>query len=217
MAIPENEERFPSNSYVGRTSMDEGGTKRTKDVQPVVKGKVSVGKKSLSEKFRETFLVEDLKSVGENIVFDMLIPAIKDTFVSMVEGSINMMFYGDRRGSRTIRDRDRSYVRVSYDRCYDDRRSRRRRDEEGPVRVQNQSMVHQLLFDDRGDAEEVLSGMVDLIDEFDVASVKDLYRLARLETDYTKETYGWYNLSEARIESTRRGWLLKLPKPVVLD
>ena len=59
--------------------------------------------------------------------------------------------------------------------------------------------------------------MIDLIDEYGVVSVKDLYSYAGKKTDYTKEKYGWYDLSNASVERVREGYLLKLPKPVVID
>ena len=36
------------------------------------------------------------------------------------------------------------------------------------------------------------------------------------EHSYTKTQYGWNSLADARIEATRNGWVLKLPKPVYI-
>ena len=83
----------------------------------MVKNRVTTQKKSLGQKFGETFLSDESEGVGSYIFNDVLIPALKDTFVDMVEGAINMAFYGDtRRRSRGRSSFSRGSVeRVSYD------------------------------------------------------------------------------------------------------
>lgn len=215
-----NFDNLPGNSYTEKARKRKAEEAKAKpDIQPVVKGRVSTRKKGLGEKFSETFLSSDLETVKSSVVFDILIPAAKDTISDMTKGLIDGLLYGDRRGSRTYRDRGSSRVYRSYDSYYDDDRPRKRRrdDDEPPFRLSSKPQVENLIFDTRGDAEEVLSNMIDLIEEYGVGSVKDLYSYAGKKTDYTKEKYGWYDLSSASVERVREGYLLKLPKPVVID
>lgn len=205
-------EKFPSNSYTNRTEK-----KPKKEIKPVVKNEVRIQKKGLGEKFSETFLQADIQSVKNSVIFDILIPAAKDMFSDMTKGLVDGLLYGERRGSRTYRDRGSSRVYRKYDDCYDEQPRRRRREDDDPPFASSRSIVDNLIFKTRGEAEEVLSNAIDYIEEYDSISVKDLYAYANKKSDFTKEKYGWYDLSSASVERIREGYLLKLPKPVVID
>lgn len=205
-------EKYPSNSYTNRMNK-----KPKKEIKPVVKNEVRIQKKGLGEKFSETFLQADIQSVKNSVIFDILIPAAKDMLSDMTKGLVDGLLYGDRRGSRTYRDRGSSRVYRKYDDCYDDRPRRRQREDDDPPFASSRSIVDNLIFKTRGEAEEVLSNAIDYIEEYDSISVKDLYAYANKKSDFTKEKYGWYDLSSASVERIREGYLLKLPKPVVID
>lgn len=205
-------EKYPSNSYTNRMNK-----KPKKEIKPVVKNEVRIQKKGLGEKFSETFLQADIQSVKNSVIFDILIPAAKDMFSDMTKGLVDGLLYGERRGSRTYRDRGSSRVYRRYDDCYDDRPRRRQREDDDPSFASSRSIVDNLIFKTRGEAEEVLSNAIDYIEEYDSISVKDLYAYANKKSDFTKEKYGWYDLSSASVERIREGYLLKLPKPVVID
>ena len=122
-------ERLESNSIAtGAKATKKKSTKseERQKIEKVVKNRVTTQKKSLGQKFGETFLSDESEGVGSYIFNDVLIPALKDTFVDMVEGAINMAFYGDtRRRSRGRSSFSRGSVeRVSYDDRFDDRRRR---------------------------------------------------------------------------------------------
>lgn len=205
-------EKYPSNSYTNRMEK-----KPKKEIKPVVKNEVRIQKKGLGEKFSETFLQADIQSVKNSVIFDILIPAAKDMLSDMTKGLVDGLLYGDRRGSRTYRDRGSSRVYRKYDDCYDEQPRRRRREDDDSPFASSRSIVDNLIFKTRGEAEEVLSNAIDYIEEYDSISVKDLYAYANKKSDFTKEKYGWYDLSSASVERIREGYLLKLPKPVVID
>ena len=205
-------EKYPSNSYTNRMEK-----KPKKEIKPVVKNEVRIQKKGLGEKFSETFLQADIQSVKNSVIFDILIPAAKDMLSDMTKGLVDGLLYGDRRGSRTYRDRGSSRVYRKYDDCYDEQPRRKRREDDDPPFASSRSIVDNLIFKTRGEAEEVLSNAIDYIEEYDSISVKDLYAYANKKSDFTKEKYGWYDLSSASVERIREGYLLKLPKPVVID
>lgn len=205
-------EKYPSNSYSNRMEK-----KPKKEIKPVVKNEVRIQKKGLGEKFSETFLQADIQSVKNSVIFDILIPAAKDMLSDMTKGLVDGLLYGDRRGSRTYRDRGSSRVYRKYDDCYDEQPRRKRREDDDPPFASSRSIVDNLIFKTRGEAEEVLSNAIDYIEEYDSISVKDLYAYANKKSDFTKEKYGWYDLSSASVERIREGYLLKLPKPVVID
>lgn len=206
-----NKKQFPSNSFTNAES-------KRKEVRQLVKGPASFKKKSIGRKITENMFASDGKSVGDYIFFDIVIPTIKEMICSTVESAVNIMMFGERRGSsRSSRDGGKSRVYTSYNRCYEDRDKRdSRKPEYGSYR---NNIINEVIFKDSYDAQEVLRGMQELIDEFHVASVRDLCSMSRLPVDYTADKYGWYEIGDedAYIERVREGYLLHLPKPVILD
>lgn len=205
------DERFPGNSHAKIVPKEV-----EKKVEKVANGRVVTRKKSFGEKMAETFLAADWSDIYRHIVFDVLIPEAKNMLSDIIHGSTNMMLFGDRRGDRTDRSRGQSYVRTSMT-DYSRYSSDRNRDDKQVNRPISRNVVDDLIFDSRGEAEEVLSNMLDLIAKYNVASVKDLYIFANVPSDFTKEKWGWFDLREATVDRVQGGYLLKLPKPCVID
>lgn len=195
---------LPPNSNKHKT------TNTAKTIEKIVTGSVTQEKKTLGRKIKETLFGEDINSVSSYIIHDVIVPAAKNTISEMVSGGIEMLLYGETRGTRTMRDRGKSYV--SYNRMKEPERQR-------PMSNVNKARHN---FDDiklesRIDAEEVLSNLVDLIEDYGSASVADLYALVGLDSAFTDNKYGWFNLNTATVSRVRNGYLLDLPKPILID
>lgn len=218
---PIDRERYPGNSYSGITPRKPGETKKPekKPAERVTKGMVVQKKKTLGSKFAETFLAVDLGSVVKHIIFDVLVPTTKETIEEIIRGSTSMMLWGDKASGRSSRGRvGRGAPYRSYETYYEDR-NRERRGERGDSspRPQSRNAIDSLIFDSRRDAEEVKDHLMDRIEEYGVASVKDFYLFSGMPTNYVQDTYGWFNLSEAVIMRVTEGFMLKLPTPVKID
>ena len=70
----------------------------------------------------------------------------------------------------------------------------------------------ELVFDSRLEAESVLERMRDIIEQYEMASVADLYSLAGVSSNYVDNNWGWRNLAQARTRQVREGFLLELPR-----
>lgn len=175
-----------------------------KKVEKVVKGKVKTKKKGELAKFKDVFISEDVSNVKSYIFMDVLVPAAKKAISDIVRDGIDMTLYGNthRRSSSS----GASYV--SY-RSYSDRD---RRDDRRESRARTGYSYDDIVLEDRGEAEEVLERMTELIDTYDVVSVADLYDLVGKSCNYTDNKYGWTNLRNAEPIRVRDGYLLKLPK-----
>jgi len=66
-----------------------------------VNGFVSNPKKSPMRKFADVFFEEDLNTVKDSLIKDVVIPTIKDFFADIFIGGIERMLYG--RGRRILR------------------------------------------------------------------------------------------------------------------
>lgn len=198
---------YPSNSELSKRTVIKEPVKEKK-VEQIVTGTVIRQKKTLGQKFSEAFLGDDTRSVGDYILHDVLIPAMKATLSDMVGGGIEMLLFGERRSRSTIyRDRDRSYV--PYNKV-----SRSIRDDREPVRVnRSRSDLDDIIIETRGEAEDVLSNLVDLIERYDVVSIADYYDMVGIESNFTDNKYGWTNLRDASVERVRRGYCIRLPRP----
>lgn len=180
-----------------------------KDIQPVAKAKTK--KKSEVKKFADVFIAEDITSVKDYIVNDVLIPAAKKAISDIITNGIDMILYGEAKGRDRRRD---GGSRVSYTKYYERDRDR------DYDRARTRRSVYDyddIILDTRGEAEDVLNRMDDLIDAYGMVSVADLYDLVGISGNYTDNKYGWTNLRNAEVRRTRDGYLLKLPKALPFD
>lgn len=201
---------FPANSHKKRCEE----TQEPHKVEKIIKGRVMKRKKSLGKRFLETFVGDDVNSVMGYILHDVLIPAAKSTLSDMVQGGIEMLLFGERKGSRTRRDQGRSYV--SYN-SYSSQQNRRDERREFSNRDRARHNFDEIILSSRGEAEEVLSHLVDLTIDYGQASVSDLYDLVGITGNFTDNKYGWTDLSSASVSRAREGYLLNLPRPILLD
>lgn len=207
--VRDADDEFPSNS---NRKKELTAPVKEKNITPVVSGKVIKKQRTFGQKLSETFFGDDTRSVGDYILHDILIPAMKSTLSDMVGGGIEMLLFGERKSSgrsRMFRDRDRSYVPYNKlsrrddleDRRYISRSARSRHD------------FDDIILETRGEAEDVLSHLVDLIEDYGVASVGDYYDLLGIESAFTDNKYGWTNVADGYIDRTRDGYCIRLPRP----
>lgn len=204
---------YQSNSHKAREEQkQQNEIIERKKIQPVAKGKAK--KKSEVKKFADIFVAEDVTSVKNYIINDVLIPAAKKAISDIVTNGIDMLLYGEAKGRS--RDRDRSGGRVSYTKYYERGRDV---DRDYDRRTTRRSVYDydDIVLDTRGEAEEVLNRMDDLIDAYGMVSVADLYDLVGISGNYTDNKYGWTNLRNATVQRVRDGYLLKLPKALPFD
>lgn len=197
------DEEFPSNSHKSKETKIE---KRV--TEKVVKGKVKKKKKSLGSRMSESFLEDDSANVFQYILWDVLVPAAKNTISDVVTNAVQMFLFGENREpDRIRRDRNRSYV--SYSSYYEDDRKPRHGHRVNRRASQN---FDDIFFDYREDAEEVLDRLADLLDQYNMVTVQDLYDLVGITSNYTDQKWGWYNLNTARVVRCRDGYALRLPR-----
>lgn len=206
-----NPEEFPSNS---RKKKEE--EEREKRVEKVTTGKVKTQKKSIGKRFAENFLEDNTKSVFSYIVNDILIPAAKAMISDMVTGGIDMLLFGERRRGSTYRD-SRGSTRINYGSMYRtlDRGETRARDISRMARSKHD--FDEIILETRGEAEDVLSHLVELVEEYGSASVADLYDLVGLEANYTDWKWGWFDLRNSSVSRVRDGYVINLPRPQLID
>lgn len=209
-----NEVNYPSNSRNSKITKQDQRPKVTK----ITKGAVVKRKKSLGSRFMETFVGESVDNVMSYVIHDVLVPAAKSMFEESINRGLEMMLHGQTRGNNTVRDKGKSYVSYnSYSNQRTSNNSNRQTSREIPARSRHLHSFDDIVLNTRGEAEEVLSHLVDLTIDYDRASVSDLYDLVGVTGEFTDNKYGWTNLESASVSRTRDGYLLNMPKVIILD
>lgn len=192
---------LPSNSKIPKPPEKDLDEKRVES--PLTKGKAVVRKESKVKRWIENFVGEDIADLRSYILLDVVLPAIKNGLYDVAGAILGQ----PRRGSSSS-----GGTRISYQRYYDDRNRRddrdRRRDE-GPRSVYR---FDDVIVDTRGDAEEVLRHLTDLIQDYGCARVADLYDCVGISGSFTDNYWGWTNLRNADYRRVRDGYLLVMPR-----
>lgn len=183
-----------------------------KKVEKVVKGKVKTKKKNEFQKLAGSIISEDAKTVKSYILMDVLIPSIKDAIEDIVINGVRMILRGET-GARS-KSSSSGLSRISYNKAYDSRNGR----DHSPARRTVGYNLDDIVLETRGEAEEVLSHMDDLIETYGIVSVADLYDLIGYTNgSYNDNKWGWTNIRTAEPVRVRDGYLLKLPKVCPID
>lgn len=204
-----SEHEHKPNSHKYREAQSDAPAER-KRVEKVVKGTVKTKKKSEIHKFTDIFVAEDVGNVKSYLIQDLLIPSIKNTILDLIIEGATIIFKGE-----SGRSKKRSSVDyVSY-RNYADRD---RRDDQRYSRAKSSYGYDDIILESRGEAEEVLTRMDELIDTYGFVTVADLYDLVGMTCNYTDNKYGWTNLRTAEPVRVRGGdYMLRLPKAYTID
>lgn len=206
-------EEYKSNSHKSRAKQDNKQPPAEKKIEKVANGRVR--KKSVLDKLASTFVNEDVSNVKSYVMFDVLIPAAKKAISDIITNGVDMILYGETGHSDRHRRSDSSFIR--YDRCSSSRRDDRdidRYDRRKPL-------FNDIVYDTRGEAEEVLNRMDELIDTYHMVSVFDMFDLSGMDCDYTLNNYGWTSINSAEIVRVKDhegyGYVIKLPRAKPID
>lgn len=179
-----------------------------KEISKVVSGNAVQKKKSGFSKLASTIVSDDANNVKDYIL-DVLVSATKKAIQDIVSNGIDIILYGESRGSRTYSS---NATYVSYDKySYKDDRYR------PSSRVSSRYSFDDIVLSSRADAERVLDAMDNIINEYDAVSVADLCELVGVQSNYTDNKYGWTNLRNADVQRVRDGYILRLPRVTPID
>lgn len=199
------ETNYGTNSNRSKEAPPATENREEKKVEKVVSGSVKVKKKN---KFAEAFIKEDMGNVKEYIFVDVIVPTIKNLILDTTTNALSMILNGEARGT----SRTRATSNVNYRGMYDRRPTPSRGGD-----YRRGFDFDEIIFSSRADAEEVLSQMYDILDQYHSVRVTDFYELAGVTGDYTGNRYGWTDLRSASVDRDRDGYIVRLPRPIPLD
>ena len=213
---------FPSNSLKSRLQQaPEPETDPRPKLEKIVEGTVTPQKKTWTKRVLGMIIAEDARNLGPYILNDVLVPALKDMMFDMVQSAASKTFGVDiRRPTATSPTRfvsgqpssNRQFVtpHTNYNAAS---RPAATRPPSGisPVAAAGFSF-EDLAFEDRGQAERVLDRMQELVSEYEVVSVSELYDLVGISADFIHQKWGWFDLRGTQVTRSRSGgYILALP------
>lgn len=72
-----------------------------------------------------------------------------------------------------------------------------------------------IVFQTRKDAENALATMHDIIKQYGIVSLADVYDIiGKISPSYAAEKYGWRSLDKAKVVRCRDGYFIEIPKAV---
>ena len=204
--MAEHNYEYKSNSHRSKeTQLEKSQEKR---VDKVVTTQVKTRKKNNIRKLADTFTSPDAANVGSYVWGDVLVPSIKKALDDIVTNGIRMILYGE----TTSRSKTSN---VSYRNYYDRRDDRTQYS--STARTTRRFDYDDLIFANRGEAEDVLDRMDETVGRYGFVTVADMYDMADLTAPYTSNKYGWTSIRTAEVTRVREGYIIKLPKALPIE
>lgn len=176
-------------------------------------------KKSSLERLVKSFINDDSESVAEFIVYDILIPRIKDMLYEIVTGSSSRILYG---GDRA-RPSKPGYSNTSrYHDSYRGKPSVPWRDDIPETTRKVARSARSYSSDDvevesREKGLEILHDMSNYIELYGDMPVAVLNDFCGISSEPMDEKYGWTDISRAAVRYIRGKWVIVMPKAEYLD
>lgn len=189
----------------------------TKDVIP--------RSKPLGKRIAESFTGDSAKTVGQYLLFDVVIPAAKALALDMLSQGGERLLYGDSRGRSRLQSGSGSRLgSTNYNKIYGAvaqgvQSGINRRDDPREMSPRARALhdFDDVVLADRGEAQGVLNAMQDILNEYDRVTVADLYSLIGVTPSFTDHKWGWTDLQGSRVDPVRGGFLMVMPKTGPLD
>ena len=209
---------YPSNSYKNGTHASLNNSNKTEQkqtkAQKVINGTATVKKKSGLSKFASDFISEDAGSVKEFVLYDILVPSVKRAISEMFKGAIDIFLYGKTSANKPSTPTSN----IAYNRLYKPQNNTYGNNGITPHQTRSTYSYDNIVLESRGDAEAVLDAMGEIIDQYGMVKVADLYDLVGVTGSYTDNNYGWTNISAAHVVRLNEGgYLIKLPRAVPIN
>lgn len=181
-----------------------------KKIEKVISGTATLKKRGLGRRFMDVFFTGSGQDVKSYLIFDVLIPAIKETINNMINKGTEMILFGE--SSRPAKKVSGNYV--SYSSSF-----KGEREKIAPSR-QNRMIrrFDDIKFESRADAEHVIDILAEVMSIYNQATIGDLYDAVGITPDWTDnvEEYGWTDLSGTHVSRIRDGYILEMPKCIKL-
>lgn len=208
---------YPSNSYKQGTHASLNNANKPepqKRAQKVISGTATIKKKTGLSKFASDFISEDAGSVKDFVLYDILVPSAKRAISEMFKGAIDIFLYGKTGANKPSGPASN----ISYNRMYKPQVNSYMNTNTVPHQNRSTYSYDNVVLSTRAEAELVLDSMFEILDQYGMVRVADLYELVGVTGSYTDNNYGWTNLSESHVARLNEGgYWIKLPRATPIN
>lgn len=208
-------EQFPPNSRKA------GAAHEPKKVERVTSAKVERRRRPLGKQFKETFIGGNAKTAFEYMITGVIIPAVQDMMIDAFQGGFERLVRGEGHRLRRGAAPPSAYGRVNYGQPYQQQSQTMPQQQTTGISRQSKARhdFGELVIQSRGEAEEVLERLFDILNKYETVTVADLYELTGIAPTHTDHKWGWTDLSGSQLDRLRGGggYRLDLPAPEPLS
>lgn len=192
------------------------GHQPKKDIKPVISGATQVPRPA-TRRFLDYVFAESPKKLGAKIGRDIVIPRIKAGFEEAANSFLSGMLWGPN-GGRPISNIVQGTVLraggMNYNAISQQPSAALMAAQANQTR--SSGNYQDLVCGTQQQAEVLLANMFDLLNQYRVVTVADLYELANITPAISDGSYGWTSLEGARIVKSAEGYVLQLPRPILI-
>ena len=187
------------------------GGENSHKLSKVTTGKVTRRKQSGLRKLAGAFFAEDLKTVLNDMIYEVAIPRLKDMFLDGMSMLIRGNTYTGRRNDYVSANNRVNYSAYSY-RSRDDRGDRGR-----GAGQRNPRNIDDIVFETRIDCEEVIAQLYKNIQDYETVSVADFYDACGITGEFTDNKWGWKRGAEFYPRRVADGYIIDFPRVTLID
>lgn len=202
---------YPSNSKSAKPGPE------PRKVEQVVTTPVKSRPKSVGKRLKDALIGGDSRTAMQYVIGEVIIPQAKEMIAEAATTAFERLIFGEARSS-SRRSSNRTSGYTNYAR-YSSKNIRRGSDEERTTVSPRKTELGEIIFETRIEAQNVLEQMNDLLEEYGIVSIADLYTMLGWSNRSTHidQKWGWDDLQSSDIRMTRGGYILILPKHIFLD
>jgi len=153
------------------------------------------------------------------MIWDSFFPNLRDNIEDAFHNGVSTLFGGtSSAGYYSPRRRNHPHTNTQISRHNPDRAlSSRGAVESRMSREDRQAQrLNVIDIDSRAEAQEVLSQMLQTLDQYDIVTLADFYMMVRITPESTDYGWGWDDLGGAKIVHSRSAYYLDLPPLIKL-
>ena len=181
---------------------------------PVAKGRLKTD--STAKKAVKSMIKVDGHQIKDFVFGEVLIPTLKDAVYKIITNGLSMVLFDRVDGPRESRS-GLTGTRISYSGYY--RGDNPPRESRSDRYSRRESFVPdgQIVYTTRQEAEDIIDGMADIIDQYGQVSIADMYDLSDVSAPpHTYNRYGWRTTRDFYTRHTADGWVIVTPRAIVL-
>lgn len=206
--------------FMSNTAREQSGLK-PKVAPPAVS--TTVKEKPMRRRVAEAFISSERGNIKDHVIFDVVIPAIKNAITDVISDGVSMLLYGEKSSVRKSKASKTPYGSFWASSIFEDSGRKAQASEES--KRGSLSRYLDATWASKDDAQSVLDCMVTILESYPAVTVADFYSLLTDENGnpiFTIESvhskWGWKSLSAVTpVKATNGQWGLSLPRPQRLD